>query len=42
MTDPSFNISFSIGLPDKLNFHCHRNMNMRDKHIAKDCLTHDE
>ena len=31
-----------LGLPDISNFHCHHNMNMYEKHIAKDCLTHDE
>ena len=31
-----------VGLPDKSTFHRHRDMNMCDKHMAKDCLTCDE
>ena len=32
----------TLGLLNKSYFHHHRNMNMCDKHIAKDCLTRDE
>ena len=35
-------VTFRLGRPDKSNFHHHRDMNMTDKHIAKDCLTRDE